>query len=185
MALAFGGAIASDAHIASAASPQPGTVRCAGVTGVVRFHPPLTSTGTAPEVASISMTLSHCTAGGGAVTPQGGSGSAVFSPTTNSCSDVTARSRVPVSLAISWSPRTDGRSEIRFPGYVPLDTARAGVKLGGRGTRATGSYTGANEGASSTARVIWDVSSSQIAAACAATSGLRVLKIDSGSLSLA
>jgi len=167
-----------------AATSQPGSVLCTALSGLVRFHPPLTNAGTTSEVATFKITLNSCTSSGGGAPPSGGYGSATLSQSTNSCANVAVRSSSPVSVAIRWSPADSGTTAVRFPGFAPLQTTNPGIRLGGRGTTASGSYTGRDGGASSTARVIWGLSANQIDAACGTRSGLKVLKIQSGSLRL-
>ncbi len=184
LALSPGLVALPEARLLGVATVEPGTVQCTDLTGQVRFHPPLAATGSAPEVASMKLTLAGCTIGGGNVTPSAGHGSVAISMTSNACTTLTTKSVGAMSVAIRWSPSRAGTTSIRFPGLVHMKTGTTGLQLGGPGTTASGSYTGADGGASSTATVLWSLSATQIAAACAAKKGLGVMRIQGGNVNL-
>jgi hypothetical protein len=170
-----------DATPAAGAASQPGTVSCKGLSGTIRFDPPLKSGGTAPEVLTGRVTVDDCTAKGGAK-PRSGKATIVISAAANTCTTLESGTTVPITFVVKWSK--DGTSSITFPGFTPVAAATAGFSLGGAGTTVSGSYPGSDAGASSTATVVSDLTTKQIVGVCGSEVGLKSLKIVSGTLSL-
>jgi len=167
---------------AAAGGTQPGTVSCKQLSGGIRFNPPLKTDGTSPEVTNVNVTARDCKAHDGGATPHTGKGTEAFSGT-NDCATLESGDDTPASFSVEWSSG-DGESTIAFAGFSTLTTGKAGFSVGGIGTEVSGSYPGADGGASSTATVISNLTSAQIASACNGSSGLRSLKIRSGSLDI-
>lgn len=173
-------ALAPDALPAGASVGGTGTLRCTQVTGQLKFHPPLTTAGASSEVGSLKLSISGCTAKGGGVAPSDGLGSASFPLASSACSSLSSKSASAISLSIRWSPLEAGVTIVQFPGFARLKTDPPGVRLGGTGTSASGSYTGADGGASSSGKMLWSISASDIAGQCTSGKGLRTLAIASG-----
>ena len=169
----------------TAASGEPGTVDCSGVTGTVTFNPPLADGGTSTEVALAQVALTGCTGSAAGGSPQSGYGTVTLVTPANDCSSLESGGGVvPANLVVSWSPTTLGTSVIGFPGFALASNAGAGLTMGGPGTSVTGSYAGGDAGASTTATGSSSTSPADIAAACGSADGLQSLTIDGGSLSV-
>jgi len=169
----------------SPSGSQPGTVGCSNVTGTVTFNPPLIDGGTSPEVVLAQVTLSGCVGADGALSPDTGYGTVSLISPSNDCSSLeSGGAPISSSLAVGWSPTTLGTSSVVFPGFSLSSDGNAGFSLGGAGTTVSGSYPGADAGASTTATASSSLSGGQIGAACASSDGLDSLTIDGGTLNL-
>lgn len=184
-AVLLAGALTLSAGPAAVAGTQPGSVSCTQVTGVVRFDPPLTTGGSASEVASLALLVKGCLASGGGSSPRVGHGSGDLSMATNGCTNLSSASKAAVTIAVAWRPTKVGSSEVTFAGYSPTTAASLGLKMGGRRTSASGSYVGTDAGAASTATVTFNLTPTEVEAACASANGLKMLKIAAGVLALA
>lgn len=174
-----------DVGPAVASTSQTGIVDCRGLAGIIRFDPPLKNNGTSAEVAELKMTVHGCKASGGGTTPHVGRAIVALSPATNNCSDLTSGEIGGATVVIRWTPTKIGETSVDFPGFTPLTGGEVGFSAGGVGTTVSGSYAGADAGASSTATVVSQLSTAQLADACRSARGLRSLKIRRGTLDLA
>lgn len=184
LVLVVGLTLGDTGRVAITGGSQAGSIACTGLSGTMKFDPPLTSNGTAPEVAPIRLTMTHCTVSAGGPGPRTGHGTAAIPMRTNNCNNLALKSKTAVSFVIRWSPTSDGSSSVRFVGFAPTKTNDTGFRLGGTKTTVRGSYPGDNHGASSKATITSTTTPSKLAGACASASGLEVLKIESGSLEL-
>jgi hypothetical protein len=143
-----------------------GTLTCSTVNATLKFAPPLSSKGltTGTETTSIKGTVSGCkVGGGGTVSPTGGKiSSKIVSQNGNSCSGfLTGASKTPEGFTTKWSPGTISPTTSVFPAGTTtgITSPDLGFKLGGKGVTETGSYTGTDGGASSTATVLTNLTS--------------------------
>ncbi len=171
------------------------TVVCTGITGSVKFSPPVTTDETAGTgTTSIKAVLSGCTAtptlGGTAVsiTSAKVSGSLATTRTTgeNGCVALAGGSTATGTLTTKWktSPKLvtatsslavnsiagsiggDGNASFQIPGTVPNGPA-------------SGSFQGSNAGASDTTSAQTTTSAASILATCEGKKGLKGLDIES------
>lgn len=170
---------------AAAAGTQPGSVTCSQVTGRLTFAPPLTQGGSASEVASLALVLKGCLAVGGGSSPSVAHGAGILPMTANTCASLASRTRGSLEIAISWRPTTDGSTTVAFPGFTPTTGTNQGLHMGGRHTSAAGSYAGTDGGARSVAAMTFGSTPTRVASACASSTGLKRLKVQSGFLTVA
>jgi hypothetical protein len=116
----------------------------------------------------------------------GGTASATISNTTNSCTSlITSR---PLTINITWAPATTHPSVLSFSGYggTTGTAGGEGFKLPGTGDTAkvTGSFSGSDHGASSTAVAVSGQSTTQLLAACGSAAGLTSIQVTSGTVTL-
>jgi len=181
--LSIGLAGALGAGTAAATSPQRGTVSCKGVSGSIRFDPPLKNNGGSPEVSILKVVVGDCKGRGGGATPTDGKATQKFSSNTNSCGILKSGEASVNNLAVRWYG-PPGTSTVSFSGLSALGGGGIGFSLGGGGTSVSGSYPGKDGGATSAATVVSGMSSQQVNGDCSSAVGLRKLTIQSGTLDL-
>ena len=95
------------------------------------FDPPLSAMNTSTsEMALMQLAIAGCTGLNGAATPVTGTGAAELPLASNNCSALTAPLTTPTSLAISWSPKTLGATEVTFPSFSTLLNQHLTFSLG-------------------------------------------------------
>jgi hypothetical protein len=91
-------------------------------------------------------------------------------------------------VAVTWTPANVRPSVASFSGFVVTtdDAGSTGFAFPGAGHTAnvTGSFTGSDRGALSTASVYTDETATEIAGGCSQLSGLASIPIESGEVSL-
>jgi alpha-tubulin suppressor-like RCC1 family protein len=158
---------------------EPGDVSCSKMTGSVTFDPPLsTSSWAASEMALVQITLKTCSGSDGASTPTQGVADIEIPLATSNCASLSSPRSSATSLAINWSPASNGATEVVFPGYTPSSTS---FSLGGSGTSVRGSYAG--KGSASTAKVTLGKTAEELASACESSGGLASATV-TGNVSL-
>jgi hypothetical protein len=164
-----------------------GGVTCTGMTGSLTFTPPLTNKGGSAESTAIALSSSGCTAKGSNVsTVTGGTASATISSTSNSCAElITSRA---LTINIAWAPATIRPSVLTFSGYggTTAPSGGEGFKLPNPGgtAKVTGSFSGSDHGASSTAVALSNETTTQLLTACGSPAGLTSVQVTSGTVSL-
>jgi len=164
-----------------------GGVTCTDITGSLTFTPPLTTKGTTAESTAISLRAGACTPVGSNVSSlTGGTASATISSTSNSCTGL-LNSRT-LAIDITWAPATIHPSVLTFSGYggTTGTAGGEGFKLPntGGGAKVTGSFSGSDHGAGSTAVTLSDQTATQLLAACGSSAGLTSIQVTSGTVSL-
>lgn len=179
---------------ASGAITANGTITCNSITGSITFKPPLVNNGSAPETSTAKITESGCTdtstnlPAGTVVT---GSVKTTLSngSSTDSCTSLLTSSSE--SLPVKWSGKSGKTkvgiepSVVAFSGYNVVSNSKGdeGFQLpgngsGGSGTAsATGSFTGTDGGASSSAVVYSTSTAGQLLSECG-KKGIKKLTIN-------
>ena len=172
----------------SSAIVATGTITCGDITGTVSFSPPLTATGTSAERASISLTATGCTIGGGSNASHVGNGkiNSSLSVPSNACGNLL--NPQPISVDVAWTPASIHPSSIKVSGYSigASPSGGGGFTLPNNGgtTQVAGSFAGSDRGASSTAAIYSDEGAGQLVAACGSAAGLASITVSSGHLAL-
>jgi hypothetical protein len=190
MSLSLGAVALTGVGIASAKKGAVlGTVSCTAAAGAITFVPPLVTTGPyASETATAKVTFTSCS--GSVATPTKGSIDTVFtSISTDQCPPATAKGTSGGSLSIKWAPGKIEPSTVSFSTKASAsggpDDGLGYVYPGTGGTSSvSGSFMGSDKGATSTAAVYSDLSSSALLAQCETSAGLKKMKIVSGSIDL-
>ncbi len=161
------------AGTSASASPDvsgPGNESCSKVTGTVNFDPPLVNGATSTsEMALVHLTISDCTASGGAATPTKGNAALELPLATNDCTKVATTSTVPTSIAVAWSPSTVGVSQVNFSGFTPTESTDTSFRLGSSSSTSTH------------AQFTLSKTTAQLKAACASAAGLASVGLTTGS----
>ena len=179
MALPCAAVIMVSPNPASAAKSNvngTGVVTCTKIKGTITFTPPLTNTGTAPEVSTLlSITLKSCT--GGTPNPSKGTVNTNIANGTSadSCPSFFSAHTTPFTLPITWFPTSILPSYTNYAGYnfVPVELV---VPFTGSGSTMPGSYL---ETSGTTMTIRSNLLLSQLSHDC--VTGLKKLKITSGS----
>jgi hypothetical protein len=164
-----------------------GRVTCTTVTGAATFDPPLTLVGSSPETLKIALHVSGCTTSGSNVAEvTAGRAEATNKTGTNGCTSLlTARA---LSVTVHWTPSTIAPSVVSFTGFSPgqSPTGALGFTFPGSGNRAkaTGSFSGSDNGASSTAAAYTAQGTTQLVGACSTPAGIASIPISSGHVTL-
>ena len=166
-----------------AATVQHGTADCTGVTGSITFTPPLTTSGSAQEKIAGSFKFSHCTAHGG--TDPIRAVANLRATVQSGCPGI-----VPplgylgytLSATIWWGIRSIAPSHVAFVGIDSSNGSNISLVVGGPNTSATGSYSGADGGATSMASIATKTTVAQATQACSSARGLSHLAIASGTV---
>lgn len=164
-----------------------GGVICTTITGSLTFSPPLTTKGTSSESTAITLKAAGCTTKGSNVaTVTGGMGSATLTSPTNSCAGL-LNSRA-LTVDMTWAPSTIHGSVVTFSGYTAASSASGGegfiLPAPGGTAKVTGSFSGSDHGAGSTAATYSNQTGTQLLSACGAATGLTSIDVTSGTLSL-
>ena len=172
------------ASASASAVAQPGKVTCSKITGSITFNPPLTLSGTSTENTTVKITVKGCSVSGGTVKPKKGTVDKDISTasSTNSCSSL--GNSQPETLTVIWAPGSKiAPTTASFSGYAVATNGKGDEGFSLPDSGGTGSTAGSYAQASGvTAQAFSNETSSQLAAACAAPSGLASLKITSGSI---
>ena len=160
-----------------------GTVTCSQVKGTIRFVPGLTDSGGTQGHVSGEFTLHHCKADSGSI--PGRATAKISAMVEDACGGI-----VPVidflglslSATVWWGIKTIAPSKIAFVGLGTTSSPNVEFTIGGAGNTVSGSYRGADAGASSTAVVTTATSPADLLAKCGSSSGLTSLKVTGGSL---
>jgi hypothetical protein len=176
---------AATTGLASAGSPAPGTVTCTKIAGTVTFKPGLKLSTSATVTTKIKVTISGCTASVGK-SPKKGTASVTTVTPNDTCSGLANGSTTAEDLTTKWSPTSIAPSTADFSGFDPVTNGAgdSGFSLPnspGGSVSVTGSYAGADGGATSTAQVFSNETAAQIATACSSAKGLTSLKLTTGS----
>jgi hypothetical protein len=163
---------------------QPGTLSCTNVSGTVTFTPPLSQNGSSSESDRIHLAFGRCVASGGGASPSAGRTSGVYNQLpSNNCTDL-ATGGAAITITIHWAPTHDGVSALTLLGpYTESTGANGKVGFTDEGS-VTGSYSGLDNGMSSTANVLSNMKAEQIQKECSSKAGLKSLKIVAGTLNL-
>ncbi len=164
-----------------------GEVTCTDITGALTFSPPLTTKGGSAESTAITLTAGRCTTKGSNVTTvTGATESATITSATNSCTGLlTSRA---LTINIAWNPTTIRPSVLTFSGYAGTSSSAGDVGFAlpssGGDAKVTGSFSGADHGAGSTATALSSQTGTQLLAACASSAGLTSVQVSSGTMTL-
>jgi len=151
------------------AGSQPGAVKCTKVSGAINFEPPLSDTSEASsEMMLVQETLTGCHGSKGGASPKSGTAVVAVPLPTSNCASLNSGANTPVSLAISWSPSTDGESQVVFSRYAIATSPTPSLTLLGSGTTTHGSY----PSGLSIASTGLGMTETQLAADCASSTGL-------------
>lgn len=189
-----GFASSNPAGAGSALRDAKGSVTCTGISGKIKFDPPLTLSGgssVTKAVAKVKATLTGCTSSKGDSPSIGMVTTKIVTKNPNGKANACTGLETPrpVSLTIQWTnPKAVAPSTVSFSSYA-IGSNSAGdegfVLPGSGGTVSiTGSYKGKNGGASSTAAVYSNKTASSLASACTSPNGLGKLKLTGGSATL-
>ena len=163
-----------------------GSVSCHGVSGSVRFSPPLTAKGTSPETTTIRVTARGCTASDSSVsTVASASAVATATSSSNACQGLLTSKGL--TFTIHWAPSTITPTVVHYSGYaVSASNGKGEFTLPNAGGTATvtGSFAGADHGARSTAQALSSESATGLVTACGSAGGLASIPVTSGSLAL-
>jgi hypothetical protein len=157
------------------------------MTGSLTFTPPLTNKGGSAESTAVALRAAGCTTKGSNVsTVTGGSASATISITSNSCTElITSRA---LTVNIAWAPTTVRPSVLTFSGYggTTGPSGGEGFKLPNPGgtAKVTGSFSGSDHGAGSSALALSNETTTQLLSACGSPSGLTSVQVTSGTVTL-
>lgn len=177
----------------SGSSPTPaaktatGAITCTHLAGRLTFLPPLRDKGTVTEVTTISLQASGCTTSGSNVPDVTGSvASGTITSPTNSCTGLlTSRA---LSIHITWAPSTIRASVLTFSGYRGASSVSGGegfaLPNAGGTAKVTGSFSGSDQGAASSAETYSDQTATQLLTACSSSAGLTSLAVTSGTVTL-
>ena len=173
-----------------------GSIRCSGVDGSVGFSPPLTVGGSGPEHVTVTVQLHRCsTSGSNVPVVSRGTATLGLSIPTSACAGLvqfpsstgdvsTPTSSRTLTIRTSWTPAAVRPSELTFSGFVTTvdQSGDVGFAFPGKGHRAvmSGSFTGSDRGALSTASIVTAEQPGQISAACSQLGGLGSIAIVSG-----
>jgi hypothetical protein len=173
---------------AGAKASAPGAIRCSGVTGIIRFSPPLAVTAAASTMKG-SLQLSDCIVGSDSVRRSEaavggirvGSSKASVNATL-SCSDLTGETAffpATTPWTTNWSTlKGTAPTVATFSGFVSTPGPDLSYPGPDSGVSATGSYTGNDGGTSSFVNLVYGF---QPDACGPGGPHLKVLKITSGS----
>ncbi len=177
-------AVAATGVAMAKAINQPGTLDCAKITGTVTFTPPLSNTAQTVQTKTVT-TLTNCTPTGGGLKPKKGSSTSTTTTANDDCAMLATGSTTPFTLTTKWAPGTKIKpTKSTVSGLSPATNGAgdAGFQLPNTGgtSSGTGSYLGSDGGASGTAQAFTNETSAQIAATCTGATGLKSLKITTG-----
>lgn len=189
LALASAGAAARPAGPLSSVK-FTGKIACKTLTsGVAKFNPPLTSSGTAKEVATVTGTASGCS---GNTTQHGltiknGEFKATLNFATNECTGLVSGPTGTIGVSSTWTD-TKGSATAITPTKLTFSSAGVGVSssshavitLPGSGGTVTGTGSFAPKGSAATGTGIGVATSdtvSQLLTACGSTGGLASAKL--------
>lgn len=164
-----------------------GEVTCTNITGALTFSPPLTTKGGSAESTVIALTAAGCsTQGSNVPTVTGAAESTTISSATNSCTGLlTSRA---LTIHIAWTPSTIRPSVLTFSGYGGTSSSSGDVGFAlpshGGTAKVTGSFSGTDHGAGSTATAISSQTGTQLLAACGSSAGLTSIQVSSGTVTL-
>jgi hypothetical protein len=177
-----------------------GTIHCSGVSGSVTFAPPLTASGTKPEIITISAHLSHCSTHGSDVAlVSGGVATSTLEDGSSACSGLlefpsspgsvsTPSTSVPITVEATWAPRSVEASNVRFSGFVVSVSPAGDVGFAfpgvGHNAKVAGSFGGQDDGSVSTASAYTNEGAAQILQGCSQLSGVSSISIASGQVTL-
>lgn len=183
-------------------SPAVGTLSCAGVSGSITFAPALVLGGDTPDLEKVSLRISDCTTtASNYPTPTSGRGTSLGKLSTNDCSNLLTGATLKAAsstnrpyqqgdalpaLHVSLPHRTYSAVHVNvaFGGKTESSDPDLGWRLGGVGTTVATSFTGSDAGSSSTAEYNSNMTTSQVASACASPAGIASVKIVNGTLTL-
>jgi hypothetical protein len=160
-----------------------GTVSCSGATGLMKFNPDLTLTGSSPEMVSVKVVLHGCHASAGSnVTTANfnGKGKGTISASSNNCNNLAGTQTVSGSVAIKWTGKS-GTAKLD-PTTITL-TSITGLAAGANGNvgftisnqATSGSFAGTTSG-----ELDSNKTAAMEGATCGAKRGLKLLNIVSG-----
>ncbi len=164
-----------------------GGVTCTTITGSLTFSPPLTTKGGSSESTTVALHAAGCTTKGSNVASvTGGTGSATITSSTNACAGLlTSR---PLTVDLTWAPSTIHSSVVTFSSYTGASGPSGGegfiLPAPGGTAKVTGSFSGSDHGASSTAATYSSQTGTQLLSACGAATGLTSIDVTSGILTL-
>ena len=165
------------------AQMEPGTAQCLVLSGTIRFDPPLTNSGGAPDALTGGFRLTQCTAESGPTPIRALAG--VHANVENSCAGilpVTGFQDTGFRTTIWWGLRTISPTTVEFAGVSAIPSKDLELVIGGSTTTASGSYSGPDEGASSTATINTADTVEQIMKACSSAQGLSKVNVVGGRL---
>ena len=187
LTLVAAGCSSASTPTAPTAKTATGEVMCTHLVGQLTFSPPLKDKGTSAETTAISLQASGCTASGSNVSAVTGSdASGTITSPTNSCTALlTSRT---LSIRIIWAPSTIRPSVLTFSGYRAAASGSGGQGFAlpntGGTAKVTGSFSGSDQGAASSAQTYSGQTATQLLAACGSSVGLTSLQVTSGTVTL-
>jgi len=153
------------------ASTGTGTYNCSKVSGTITFKPPLTNKGGKAEVTTVKTTASTCS-GTAKPKPTKVTGTATIKSSSNACANLAGSKAI--SLKLTYSPT------------VTASTLTGSASESISGTSVTflvsGKVTGSYPSSSASGKGKLKQTTSQLATACASSTGLKSATIASGSL---
>ncbi len=186
--------VAATGSMAGAGAPKidatHNTVTCTGVSGTVKFSPPITTNESAgTETTSIKATLTGCTSNATGLTVLSGSAKGSISSThtagTNGCTALAGNNTENGTLTTKWksSPKLSSGSSV-----VTVHSVMGSIGSNGNATfhipgstpsSGTGSFSGTDNGASDATSAQTTTSASSILATCETAKGLKSIGIQS------
>jgi hypothetical protein len=191
--------LAATAHAAGTVDASNSTITCASLTKAgIKLKPALVNGGLLPTTVSIKGALSGCTTNAPGVTSISGSFKGTLTGGTNSCAGLLGPTTNTGTIAIKWKATPgliDSTSTVQINSGAAVGGLFAGLPPGaygqfqlgsppGAALSVTGSFTGGDGGATSTATVITTQDAIALAGLCATTNGVKALNIGIGVLTL-
>ncbi len=191
--------LAATAHAAGTVDASNSTITCSSLTkAVIGLKPSLVTGGTLPTTVTIKGGLSGCTTNAPGVTSISGSFKGTLTGGTNSCAGLVGPTTNTGTITVKWKATPgliNATSTIQinsgsavgglFTGLVPAVYGQ--FQLGnppGAALSVSGSFTGGDGGATSTATIITTQDVGAIGALCGSTTGVKALNIGIGTLTL-
>jgi len=165
------------------AQVEQGNAQCLVSSGTISFNPPLVDPGGAPDAVTGSIRLTHCTAGKGPTPIR--ALAEVRATVEDSCAGILPLDGFEDSsldTGIWWGLRSIAPTRVDFAGVSDTTSKNLELVIGGPNTTATGSYSGSDQGASSTATIMTGETVDEITKACSSAPGLSKVKVVGGSL---
>ena len=185
--IAAAAALAMFVPAGAAATPKTGvgTVKCASLTGTLKFAPALRNGGTSSEKITISTTDATCSGTMDGATILRGATTGSLTAPTNDCQSLLGTHHYVLTTATQWTVKTGKpalkASNVKFTtetgnagngGTIPITFDAAGKDIGGSFLNKT-----------ATAHAVIRETVTQLATACGGT-GITVLHINAGTVSL-
>ncbi len=179
---------------ASAGSPPgdaSGTVSCSSVTGLLKFSPPLSFSGSASsDTVSVKLVFHGCDAGGGSnVTSSNfnGKGKGTLTASSNNCNNLAGTQPVSGSVKVSWTGKDKSAhinpSTITFNSFTGTPAgANGNVGFTFANQPVSGSFSGTISGELDTNESAAQAAGNS-AGGCGAKHGMKKLNIVSGHVS--